>query len=397
MKYLRFALPIALGLVAVGTLLAQVVTASPLSGNFVLTISGFELMTPSGSSSLRLDLSGEGLVTADGSGNLTGGLNLTAANPAIPEVPNSAVAAACSGTLAGKVAEPGDGTALIQLQFTPTNAVPAAVGAQSACLPTAITLDCVEIFSGYGYAEPLAASAGPAGSPDPTPSPTPRRKRKHHHRAERAAGGGPDGESEIPVDLPPFFLPSANGLKCVATAVTTSSTAATIDGALLTLDLKQTAPASIVVPTPGPIPTPGACNGSTLIACSGLCVDPTSDPNNCGGCGNVCATGQKCWASTCQGPPACGNAMQTDCNGTCTYTASDNSNCGACGVVCVSDQVCESGACVAGTQCPNGQANCGGACVDLTGDANNCGACAVICGSGLTCQSGVCIPLKPMN
>src|SRR5271169_4527596 len=128
MKYLKAALPIALGLLAAGTLLGQVITASPLSGNFVLTMSGFELMTPSGSSSLRLDLSGEGLVTADGSGALTGSLNLTAVNPAIPEVPNSAVAASCSGTLAGKVAEPGDGTALIQLQFTPTTAAPAAVG-----------------------------------------------------------------------------------------------------------------------------------------------------------------------------------------------------------------------------------------------------------------------------
>jgi len=394
MKYLRFGLPIALGLLAARTLLAQVVTASPLSGNFVLTISGFELMTPSGSSSLRLDLSGEGLVTADGGGTLTGGLNFTAANPAIPEVPSSAVAAACSGTLAGKVAEPGDGTALIQLQFTPTTAVPAAVGAQNACVPTAITLNCAEIFSGYGYVGPLAASGGSAGSSDPTPSPTPHRKKKRHHRA--AAGGGPDGESEIPVDPPPFFLPSANALKCVAAAVTTSA-AATIDGALLTLDLKQTAPASVVIPTPGPIPTPGACNGSTFTSCNGLCTDLTSDPNNCGGCGNVCAPGQKCWASTCQGAPACGNAMQSDCNGACTYTASDNNNCGACGVVCASDQVCESGACVAGTQCPNGEANCDGTCVDLTADTNNCGACGVVCGSGLTCQSGVCLPIKPMN
>ena len=32
-----------------------------------------------------------------------------------------------------------------------------------------------------------------------------------------------------------------------------------------------------------------ACDGG--IRCNGVCVDPTSDPDNCNGCGNVCSTG----------------------------------------------------------------------------------------------------------
>jgi len=34
---------------------------------------------------------------------------------------------------------------------------------------------------------------------------------------------------------------------------------------------------------------PATCDGG--IVCDGACVDPTSDPANCNGCGNVCATG----------------------------------------------------------------------------------------------------------
>jgi Bacterial lectin len=33
------------------------------------------------------------------------------------------------------------------------------------------------------------------------------------------------------------------------------------------------------------------CSGGEIL-CNGACIDPTSDPSNCNGCGNVCATGR---------------------------------------------------------------------------------------------------------
>jgi hypothetical protein len=42
-------------------------------------------------------------------------------------------------------------------------------------------------------------------------------------------------------------------------------------------------------PPPDAAPSPCADGG---ILCNGACVDPTTDPSNCNGCGNVCASGQ---------------------------------------------------------------------------------------------------------
>jgi hypothetical protein len=46
------------------------------------------------------------------------------------------------------------------------------------------------------------------------------------------------------------------------------------------------------------------------------CVNESTDSNNCGACGHVCATGDTC------------------CSGGCVDTSSDDNNCGACGIVC---------------------------------------------------------------
>jgi hypothetical protein len=34
-------------------------------------------------------------------------------------------------------------------------------------------------------------------------------------------------------------------------------------------------------------------------ACKGSCVDTSSDPGNCGGCGNVCSQQSTCYQSMC--------------------------------------------------------------------------------------------------
>ena len=36
--------------------------------------------------------------------------------------------------------------------------------------------------------------------------------------------------------------------------------------------------------------------------CSGVCVNTLTDHNNCGGCGNACATGSQCVNGSCTTP-----------------------------------------------------------------------------------------------
>jgi hypothetical protein len=352
-----FALQIGLAVLAATTLFADVVTAPPLSGNFALSISGFELVTattPSGSTSFHFDITGEGLLVADGKGGLTGTETFIAANPATPE--NGPVSAQCGGTLAGTVTEPGDGSAVVQLAFTPALSPTSPTGAQNACLPMAMMFGCTEVFPGGFYASPLAGASAASASVN-------LRKRRHRRLPNGGPQGGsppsqgPSGGSAAPVVClpnatcaPPVFLSGADRLKCVATAVTTTnSPPPSIDGALLSLTLQQTAPASIVVPTPvpepSPLPTvvPNCGPGQAVCDASGACFDLTSDPNNCGACGNVCASGS-CVAGQCQ--PASTPTCTAACNGVCTDLTSDPNNCGACGNACPLGQKCLSSVCV---------------------------------------------------
>jgi len=47
---------------------------------------------------------------------------------------------------------------------------------------------------------------------------------------------------------------------------------------------------------------PKAPSGSTLTLCNGVCVDTSSDANNCGTCGNTCPTGIACTNGSCAPP-----------------------------------------------------------------------------------------------
>ena len=75
--------------------------------------------------------------------------------------------------------------------------------------------------------------------------------------------------------------------------------------------------------------------------CGGVCVDPTSDPDDCGSCESSCGADEVCSSGTCESeclPPA------TSCGDVCVDTRNDPDHCGSCSTVCPSG-ICERGAC----------------------------------------------------
>jgi hypothetical protein len=108
-------------------------------------------------------------------------------------------------------------------------------------------------------------------------------------------------------------------------------------------------------------------------------VDPATDRNNCGACGNVCTL--SCDQGTC----GCGDAGGTQCGNECVDLQTDRFHCGSCDTNCAPDD-CVAGhcsSCTDGGSCTTCAESfltwCGGKCVDLDGDTDNCGACGVTC------------------
>lgn len=117
--------------------------------------------------------------------------------------------------------------------------------------------------------------------------------------------------------------------------------------------------------------------------CEGVgCVSLSSDSANCGRCGNACASPLSCNSSSCSCP-----WPSTQCGSICANLQSDNANCGSCGNVCLGETTCSSYAC----RCPiAGQTSCGGVCHDFQTDENNCGGCGVTCTGSQVCTAGAC-------
>jgi len=93
----------------------------------------------------------------------------------------------------------------------------------------------------------------------------------------------------------------------------------------------------------GQVCSNSACSAacaSGLAKCGTSCVDLSTDKNNCGLCGDVCANNQVCNSSMC----ACASGT-SDCNGTCADLQTANANCGTCGNACSAGTVCTNGVC----------------------------------------------------
>ena len=137
---------------------------------------------------------------------------------------------------------------------------------------------------------------------------------------------------------------------------------------------------------PGLGPSGGkGCREVGQTRCKGACVFLSSDPSNCGACGNACPAEYVCVNGTCQ---QCANITLTRCSGKCTDLSEDPNNCGACGNVCSAEMACRGGTCICDDFPYND--NCAGTCVNLSGDPNNCGACGNVCPPTQGCQDGVC-------
>jgi hypothetical protein len=142
-----------------------------------------------------------------------------------------------------------------------------------------------------------------------------------------------------------------------------------------------------------------------LTDCTGNldCTDLGWDANNCGACGNVCASGV-CEAGVCA-PAGCGSGLAYcpsrqisigfdnqpyELPAGCYDLFSDRDHCGSCDVTCPTTVGCYAGECTL-PPCEGGLIRCDGAgCVELLSDPNHCGACDIVCAAGEVCDGGVC-------
>jgi hypothetical protein len=145
-----------------------------------------------------------------------------------------------------------------------------------------------------------------------------------------------------------------------------------------------------------------ACSAGSS-ACSGACVDITSDPLRCGDCTTVCEAPPNavaaCMAGSCDFECDAGHA---DCDGDptngCESTLRELDNCGRCGAACASPGAVTS--CATGTcqtlGCEPLRGDCDGDATngceeDLSSSLAHCGACATSCPSGVANAGVACI------
>jgi hypothetical protein len=134
-----------------------------------------------------------------------------------------------------------------------------------------------------------------------------------------------------------------------------------------------------------------------LVPCGGFCVDPSSDHENCGGCGLRCRPAETCLAGRClvECP-----ADRIYCDGACVDTRTSPDHCGGCSRPCLAGShavqaLCEDGlcdvVCEAGWKDPDQDGTCDAPCIS-TGDDETCNGlddnCNGIVDEGFPCRMG---------
>ena len=133
------------------------------------------------------------------------------------------------------------------------------------------------------------------------------------------------------------------------------------------------------------------CPTSLPTTCGSTCVNTLTDRLHCGldesACTHACPLANDvCKDGTCQCPATAATPCPTAAPTRCVDLGSDEQNCGACGNVCATGATCTSENCA----CPSGQEVCAGACVSTQTDPQHCGDCATTCPASATCSSGTC-------
>jgi hypothetical protein len=137
--------------------------------------------------------------------------------------------------------------------------------------------------------------------------------------------------------------------------------------------------------------------------CGDQCIDTDIDLFNCGGCGMFCPVGSNaCQHGACctlgpDGVEQCGTVLcpppSSLCDNQCVDESSNPDHCGGCGIKCEST-ACVGGVCdchIDGQTCGGGLSCCPAGCVDTGSDPNNCGQCLHACAEQQGCYSGVCM------
>lgn len=116
--------------------------------------------------------------------------------------------------------------------------------------------------------------------------------------------------------------------------------------------------------------------GGSLGGLAALLGRQETDAFLCREPGVLCAKDAHCCSGTCVDDHcACPDAEQTVCGRTCVDLQTDAQNCGRCGQACASTEICQGGHCLVGAS----------ACAGLP-DGTPCGAS----GAGLRCCHGTC-------